>query len=65
MEGNQMSSPKELDDWFNDWFNELESYSMRSERFYELVKPSELGAVLGWLKAAFEAGVIAGSKELK
>jgi hypothetical protein len=40
---------------FLEWFNEIESFGLRSERFYDEVthKPSR---AYEWLKAAFEAG---------
>jgi len=53
---------------FNDWFHALESYSLRSERFYEdisthdLVKRSKIAC--GWLQEAFDQGVIAGQKRI-
>ena len=46
-------------DTFDAWFNELESYSLRSERFLVDVErnSADSGPVLvRWLRAAFEAG---------
>jgi len=53
---------------FNDWFHFLESYSLRSERFYkdistpDLVQRSKIAC--GWLQEAFDQGVIAGQKRI-
>jgi hypothetical protein len=44
-------------DSFDEWFLELESFSLRSERFVcdlERDRPNEL--IFEWLRAAFEAG---------
>lgn len=47
---------------FDDWFDELESYSFRSERFFqhlELLKDSAQQRnefIENWLRAAFESG---------
>lgn len=45
---------------FDDWFNELEGYSLRSERFFtSLTQFSTTGTPVNlrlWLEAAFEAG---------
>lgn len=44
-------------DTFEDWFDELESFSLRSERFLvdvERNKPDQV--MVEWLRAAFEAG---------
>jgi len=41
-------------DTFEDWFNELESFSLRSERFFADSKRD--AETVRWLRAAFEAG---------
>lgn len=44
-------------DNFEDWFDELEQFSLRSERFVcdlERDRPNEL--IFEWLRAAFDAG---------
>ena len=41
-------------DTFEDWFDELESFSLRSERFFADSK--EDAETVRWLRAAFEAG---------
>lgn len=44
---------------FDEWFNEIESFSFRSERFYEdmIINGSrEPDKIVPWLKAAFDAG---------
>ncbi len=45
---------------FDSWWNELEGYSMRSERFFESMKQfSTTGTPVNlrlWLEAAFNAG---------
>lgn len=44
---------------FEDWWNEIESFSVRSERFYEsMTQFSESGKPVNmelWLRAAFDA----------
>jgi hypothetical protein len=46
---------------FEDWFDELESYSMRSERFFESLGQLKEGQLyqrnlILWLESAFQAG---------
>jgi hypothetical protein len=41
-------------DTFEDWFDELESFSLRSERFFADSKRD--AETVRWLRAAFEAG---------
>jgi len=46
---------------FEDWFDELESYSMRSERFFESLGQFKEGQLyqrnlILWLESAFQAG---------
>lgn len=48
---------------FHDWFNEIECYGTRSERFYDLLSHYGMDDNLGltanlvvWLNAAYEAG---------
>ena len=46
---------------FDDWFNELENYSLRSERFYaqlDAIKEQELRQrfVMRWMEVAWEQG---------
>ena len=43
---------------FEDWFNEQESYGLRSERFFSLVpfRAREAELLGKWLEAAFNAG---------
>lgn len=44
---------------FEDWWNEVESFSLRSERFHESMQQfSESGKIVNfelWLRAAFDA----------
>jgi hypothetical protein len=44
---------------FEDWWNEIESFSLRSERFFEsMTQFSETGKPVNaelWLRAAFDA----------
>lgn len=49
---------------FDDWFNEIENYSSRSERFFaEIANNYMLPSknLVEWLKAAYTAGFDAGS----
>lgn len=44
---------------FDNWFNEVEGYALRSERFYEdldYYRGDNPQVVLRWLKAAYEVG---------
>jgi len=41
---------------FDDWFNEVEVFSLRSERFYDGVDKFINDLILSWIKAAYEAG---------
>lgn len=46
-----------LEEEFNSWFNEIEVYSLRSERFYEELPSMTSHQILEWLKAAYMHGV--------
>jgi hypothetical protein len=47
---------------FEDWFNEIESYGFRSERFFQhldIISPNTEHRnefIKNWMRAAFEAG---------
>lgn len=45
---------------FEDWFDEIENFSLRSERFFEDLNDYDPGInpeiVIKWLRAAYEAG---------
>lgn len=46
---------------FEDWFNEIENYSFRSERFFQHLEllTNELERnefITNWMRAAFESG---------
>jgi len=44
---------------FEDWFDELERYSFRSERFRETMEMygnENIEKIMPWLRAAFECG---------
>jgi hypothetical protein len=46
---------------FEDWFNQIENFSLRSERFYELLEAYKNGRIsesgfIDWLKAAYHTG---------
>jgi hypothetical protein len=44
-------------DTFEDWFNELESFSLRSERFFVVLEQDvSYNEMVRWLRAAFDAG---------
>jgi hypothetical protein len=52
-------SERQYDECFDKWFNEIESFSFRSERFYDEVIASgskQPDKIVPWLKAAFDAG---------
>lgn len=52
---------------FNDWFDELEGYSFRSERFWDdfdyAAKSKEYDLIRNWLYAAFERGYEYGTEK--
>jgi len=56
----------EIDKQFDDWFEELEGYSFRYERFwddFDYAKESKDNrSMVKWLRTAFEMGYDAGSK---
>jgi hypothetical protein len=44
---------------FYDWFDQIENFSTRSERFYNEIDPdsrTDAKALISWLRAAYEAG---------
>jgi hypothetical protein len=48
------------DNSFDDWFEEMEGFSFRSERFYDdfdfAAKTNDYGVIIKWLQAAYEVG---------
>ena len=56
----------EIDKQFDDWFEEMEGYSFRYERFwddFDYAKASkDSQSMVKWLRTAFEIGYDAGSK---
>jgi hypothetical protein len=51
---------------FDDWYNEIEVYSLRCERFYDQfrdIRGSQLIDIEKWLRAAYEAGYEQGKSE--
>lgn len=49
-----------MTDKFEEWFDELEGYSFRSERFYDdfdyAAKTRNYDLIKEWLRAAYEVG---------
>jgi len=45
---------------FDEWFDELEGYSFRSERFYDdfdyAAKTNNYDLIIEWLRAAYQMG---------
>ena len=41
---------------FEDWFDEIENYGFRSERFLDEFKDMSPERAIEWLRAAFECG---------
>lgn len=41
---------------FEQWFNELEGYATRAERFYEDVQLQDFKRMKEWLRAAYNVG---------
>lgn len=58
-----------INEKFDDYFNEIESYSMRCERFYDdLTIPVHITRnlrMVDWLKGAFEAGYERAMKDME
>lgn len=57
-----MSEIINLEDEFNSWFNEIESFGLRSERFYQelnlyCTRENQAELMLSWLKVAYLHGV--------
>lgn len=53
---------------FNTWFNQVESFGLKSERFYDDLDDVKTGKIssnilINWLEAAFEAGLEAKTKK--
>lgn len=53
---------------FSKWFNQVESFGLKSERFYDDLDDVKTGKIssnilINWLEAAFEAGIEAKAKE--
>lgn len=48
------------DNNFNDWFDEMEGFSFRSERFYDdfdyAAKTKDYKMIVKWLQTAYEVG---------
>lgn len=49
-----------MTDKFDEWFDELEGYSFRSERFYDdfdyAAKTRNYDLIIEWLRAAYQMG---------
>ena len=62
-----MNKRFDVESAFNQYFNEVESYGLRSERFLEDVKYAFIKdnpkALIEWMKASFEMGARAAAKE--
>lgn len=54
-----------MNDEFDKFFNEPESYGLRSERFYHLlnIEPEKFQLVVKWMRYTFQAGVETGYKK--
>ena len=56
----------EVETQFDEWFNEMEGYSFRSERFWDdfdyAKKSKDTQSMVKWMRTAFEVGYYAGSK---
>lgn len=46
-----------LEEEFNSWFNEIEVYSLRSERLFDVVPDSLHDQMFAWIKTAYMHGV--------
>lgn len=62
-----MNKRFDVESAFNQYFNEVESYGLRSERFFEDVKYAFVKdnpkALIEWMKASFVMGARAAAKE--
>ncbi|MFZ9740787.1 MAG: hypothetical protein ACO3CQ_02725 [Candidatus Nanopelagicaceae bacterium] len=56
-----------MQEQFDQWFNELEGYSFRSERLiddlYYAADTKDVSTIITWIKAAFEEGYKAAKEE--
>lgn len=55
---------------FDEWFNEIEGFHLRCERFYDdaeaykhRCEPGEVDVLLKWLRAAYDVGYEQGKSE--
>ena len=62
-----MNKQFDVESAFNQYFNKVESYGLRSERFFEDVKYAFVKdnpkALIEWMKASFVMGARAAAKE--
>lgn len=63
-----MSEVINLEDEFNSWFNEIESFGLRSEKFYQelncyCTRENQVELMLSWLKAAYLHGIKTAAKD--
>jgi len=53
---------KQIEAKFSDWFNEIEGFALRGERFYDeldhLTSGGRPDRILEWLKAAYREGYL-------
>lgn len=58
-----------MQEQFDQWFNELEGFSFRSERMiddlYYAAETKDVSMMINWIKTAFEEGYKAGIKDDK
>ena len=52
----------ESNDEFYNWFDEIEGFHIREERFWDDCERGETGVLFEWLRAAFEVGFQAGKR---
>lgn len=61
-----MNNITETEEIFEEWFNELEGFSYRSERFwddfYYASRSGDTKSMTNWLKTAFQVGYDAAQK---
>ena len=61
-----MSEIINLEDSFENWFHEVESYELKSERFYRVINEHmtrEWQLIVDWLKAAYMQGAKIAAKD--
>jgi hypothetical protein len=58
----QVTTYTESNDEFYAWFDTIEGFTIREERFWDDCERGEKGVLFEWLRAAFEVGYQVGKR---